>query len=88
MWKMGRIGCENETSKSAVLFCTSICLEDLRKITDVLSHDTWLLDSFMKLRLSRYEGSFLAIWPQRSFNEAKKVLNFRVGVSMSCVPMH
>ena len=43
MWKMGRIRCGEETSKSAVLFCPSICLEDLGKFMEVLSHDTWLL---------------------------------------------
>jgi len=43
MWKISRIRCGEETSKSAVLFCPSVCLEDLGKIMEVLSYDTWLL---------------------------------------------
>lgn len=50
-----------EKTKSALVFCPPVCLEELGKITEVLSRDTWLLGRFMKLRLAEYEESVLTV---------------------------
>jgi hypothetical protein len=73
---MGRIRCGEKKSKSALLFCPSVCFEECGKIAEVPSHYTWLIGNFMKLRLSGYEESVLTVWPQRSFNETRKSLKF------------
>jgi hypothetical protein len=77
MWKMCRIRCGEKSSKSAVLFCPSVCLEEFGKITEILSRVTWLLGSFMKLRFYKYEESLLTVWPQCFLKEGgKKSLKF------------